>query len=71
MKWYKKLYLGESIKQAKWVRFQIAFGKKTKRVLLYFLVKLPEKSPRYLSKPVFKNTGYEYGWNLYCWTGFR
>ncbi|MDD3221498.1 MAG: hypothetical protein EOM34_01290 [Clostridia bacterium] len=28
MKWYKKLYLGESIKQAKWVRFKIAYGRK-------------------------------------------
>ncbi len=30
MKWYKKLYLGESIKQAKWICFQITFGKKSK-----------------------------------------
>ena len=28
MKWYKKLYLGESIKQAKWVQFKIAYGRK-------------------------------------------
>lgn len=30
MKWYKNLYVGESIKQPKWVRFQIAHGKKPK-----------------------------------------
>lgn len=30
MKWHKKLYLGESIKQERWVRFQISFGKKMK-----------------------------------------
>lgn len=31
MKWYKKLYSGESVKQPKWARFQIVYGKKPKR----------------------------------------
>ena len=30
MKWYKKLYVGASIKQPKWVRFQVTYGKKMK-----------------------------------------
>lgn len=44
MKWYKKLYLGESIKQEKWVRFQISFGKKSKG---YYCISL-SNSPRNL-----------------------
>ena len=42
MKWYKKLYLGESIKQEKWVRFQIAFGKKPKGYYCISLSNCPE-----------------------------
>lgn len=42
MKWYKKLYLGESIKQAKWVRFQITFGKKPKGYYCISLSNCPE-----------------------------
>ncbi|MEI3266442.1 hypothetical protein [Frisingicoccus sp.] len=44
MKWYKKLYLGESIKGEKWLRFQIAFGKKSKG---YYCIALSD-SPRNL-----------------------
>lgn len=42
MKWYKKLYLGESIKQEKWARFQIAFGKKPKGYYCISLSNCPE-----------------------------
>lgn len=39
MIWYKKLYLGESIKQARWVRYRISYGKKPQG---YYCITLSE-----------------------------
>lgn len=44
MKWYKKLYLGESIKQDRWLRFQITYGKHSKG---YYCIALSD-SPKNL-----------------------
>lgn len=45
MIWYKKLYLGESIKQARWVRYQISYGKNPKG---YYCITLPEQGQNLL-----------------------
>lgn len=45
MKWYKKLYLGESIKQVKWLQFKIAHGKKPAG---YYCITLPENQKNLL-----------------------
>ena len=45
MSWYKKLYLGESIKQARWVRYQISYGKNPKG---YYCITLPEQGQNLL-----------------------
>lgn len=45
MKWYKKLYLGESIKQVKWVQFKITYSKKAEG---YYCIALSENKDNLL-----------------------
>lgn len=59
MIWYKKLYLGESIKQARWVKYKISYGKKTKG---YYCITLSEHG---------KNLLDIYPSRLLCCDGFQ
>ena len=45
MKWHKTLYCGTSIEQVQWARFQIIYGKKSKK---YYCIALSDQNENLL-----------------------